>query len=169
MAVSGYGVDAEDPARLTYHVDELLEDVRHRGIPHRNAEYQPLGRVEAVECPARRRPSVALGAVRSSAGEHRHLCPRPQREVGQRPIPEVPMLDLRIRMGLLVHIGEQACDAQRLRRLAAWRGRDVQQLRHCMIPLRSYPDLSPARSSMRTPVRMSQCWLHYSPAMSDMT
>src|SRR5262249_15009929 len=24
-------------------------------------------------------------------------------------------------------------------------------------------------SSMRTPVRMSQCWLHYSPAMSDMT
>src|SRR5690606_34178093 len=49
--VPAFGIEGEHPAGLGHDVDELLEDVRDAGVPHRDAEQVAVVGVEAVEDP----------------------------------------------------------------------------------------------------------------------
>ncbi len=72
------GVEAEDHAGLADDVDELLEDVGHRCVPHRHGEQVVVRGVEALE---RRRARRAMRWPRRPLGRRRRRSPswRPRR------------------------------------------------------------------------------------------
>ena len=86
-------VEAEDQAGLADDVDELLEDVRHAGVPHRHAE-QVAGRRRRSgrTCRARRRQAAAsspCGSAPANTAILRAAAARAER--GQRAVPQVPV------------------------------------------------------------------------------
>src|SRR3954447_2050316 len=96
-----------------------------------HGEQVVVGGVETLERVARGAPGGGLVALRVGAAEDRHLgCRGGWPELGEGAVPEVPMLDRDVGVGLSQLVEECRRDGEGLRALAAGGGGDVQQGGH---------------------------------------
>src|SRR5690606_37978405 len=106
-----------DHSWLADHVNELLEDVRHAGVPHWHAEQVAVGGVEALEGLYDGAPGGRLLIVESCTAKDGHLGVRSRwTELRKRAVPQVPVRDGVIGMGFEVAVKEHLRERKRLGR-----------------------------------------------------